>query len=237
MFGVADGGSSGGSKGSGGGTDIPDFYISNFEDAYKNDLSISMTTFAAAWKLGFPSESLTEEQVAEQFTSSINAILTQVYDIYDADTTTRSSTAILADTFFDGDYDSALNVITAFPDDERLTLPLDPDTFSMNALQAILAFGISGLFERTESEEFDPISFTVGMGVVSLESNTVYMTESRVRPIRMWVPQDFEDFSSTWTQVDALDIEAEIIASDLDEAFEKVVFYIPILMAIHKLWS
>jgi hypothetical protein len=225
MFGVADGGSSGGSKGkSGGGTNIPDFYISNFADAYANGLIIEMTTFAEAWKLGFPSEELTAEQIAEQFTTSMNAVLTEMYDIYDAGTTTRSSTAVLADRFFGGDYDSALNAVTAFPEDDRLELPLDPDTFSMNSLQAILAFGITGLFERTESEDFDPIAFTMGMGVVNLESNSVYLTESRVRPIRMWIPEDFSDFSGQWTQVDALDIEAEIIASDLDEEFEKVVF-------------
>lgn len=226
MFGVADGGSSGGSKGkSNGGGDIPDFYISNFADAYKNGLTISMTTFAEAWKLGFPSEVLTTEQVAEQFTASINAILTEMYDIYDAETVTRSSAAILADRFFDGDYGSALNVITAFPQDDRLTLPLDPDTFSMNALQAILSFHISGLFQRSESEEFDPISFTVAMGVVNLESNSVYITESRIRPVKMWVPENFSDKSGTWTQVDALDIEAEIIASDLQgDGIAKVVF-------------
>ena len=224
MFGVADGGAESGAKGNSSDTNIPDFYITNFANSYKNGVMISMTTFANAWKLGFPSEPLTAEEVGAQFTASINAVLTEVYDIYDAETTTRSATALLADAFFDGDRAAALNVVTAFPSDDRLTLPLDATTFSMDALQSIFAFGISGLFERTESEPFDPITFTVALGIVVLEDNSVYITESRVMPTKMWAPDDFSTRIG-WSEVDAIDISVEVLGSSLEgDGIVKVVF-------------
>lgn len=235
MFGVADGsnGSSGGKSGGDSDGGVPDFYIFQFANAYRSDVHVDIETFATAWRAGMPSESRSLSVLSAEIVTSMNSVLTAIYEAYDAQTTTTSATKIMADDFFEGDQDAALKVTIAFADDDRFTLPVT-DSTEFDVLQSILMFGITGFMDDTDGgdhddedgddegegddDNFDPIAFTTTMGLVSLDDNTVYITEARVRPVRMWVPTNFTDHSSNWEQTDALDIEVSLLSNGVAES-------------------
>jgi len=228
VFGVTDTGSSDSNSGSGrtaekNGPEVPDFFITQFANAYLGKKQATLTTFAQAWKDAKGDHELrTVEELKADFAEIISDQLTVLYNYYDTSSTANLSTVV-----------NLQGAKIAFPSDKKLTLPITGST-SFNVPQMISVFWMTGLFDETEGEgegeggggdNMDPYTLLKGLGILNLDANKIYIIDAGVRPVRFYVPDDLDNQTSgTWSQTDALNGDVSIFADgDVSESTIKKV--------------
>jgi len=225
VFGITSGG---GSKDNASDDGPPDFFIEKFAEAYLNGVNITIEEFAKAYNRALTNDTLktvylTEANIITSMCHLINyGELSYLYNIYDG---------IVSD---DPNIPVAAKVV--FPSDQRLDIPNVDQTQVLNVPQSIIMFPLSGLMDGSklpaeaqaligpERIPFEPYSFCQEIGWMTLEDDTIYITEKEIRPVKTWI----EVSSQNWQPVDALEVRVMVLKNNSSKEIGMVTLEYPL---------
>ena len=195
------------SGGSAGNSDeeIPDFYITEFANAFINNKRISLTDVGTAY-LEVATSNANQFTLLTQWWNSIKAELTVLYNYYD----NASLESVTLDHF-----DNLPVLKTVFPSDIRWDLTTLPVRLSVSVPQGLILLDWIGLFDD-EHDNFDHLGFLTELGILNTNSSEVSISDVFVRSLRVHLPSDFQNpQTSTWNEQSSLQVEVSVWSSQV----------------------
>ena len=206
--------SSGQGKGGGDNNGPPDFFVTQFAQAWLDGVDVSILELATAYNA-----SITNQQVQDYLTVEFitNALLAQGSNAND------SKLRQLYNFYDNAGDDSGIPYYAKviFPKNDRWTLPIT-DSQTMSVPQTLFFMASAGLIdgsvitdtdlrEQIQDIPFDPFELLKSIDFVNLEDDEFYIVDKQVRPMKTYRNTGTEQ-NQNWQQVDALESNVQVYA-------------------------